>query len=332
MKVKKLLVALLVGLSACFSVGPPAEAKIIYVIDGEYSYYEGGFGYGGTSGSWDTNLPDVIVECKAVCQGLGGVSYINATQVVRIVSPGPIASPSADGNGVPDSDPVKAKMDCVANCAIQRTIHDNNCTIQAAQLRTKLSNMPAVSAISAGVVSRWLRKKIGGDVDTAPIWGAAAYGAASSEIDRKISDFNAGCAAMGAKAQNDCITGTCKALIGLPILFFARSRRRAREDDGSDVSMRGDLLAFLRYRMGASVGQLNWGDHRKRSADAAPRTHHELRTQVHCHDSSSSVRVPPVRNAEPAGSLRSMRTSPMPGQYHSSVVSGMSRQPLAGSA
>jgi hypothetical protein len=52
----------------------------------------------------------------------------------------------------------------------------------------------------------------------------------------------------------------------------------------------------------------------------------------HCQDCNSSVRVPPVKKAEPACSLRFIFTKPTPGQYHSWVTKGKSRQPVAGSA
>jgi hypothetical protein len=190
------------------------------------SFWDGGFGYGGYAGSWAIILPDVTVTCNAVCQAMAGISTLNGNEVVRVVAVGPHATSDPDAASVTTPrDPKKIKTDCIANCAVQRTVHDNTCTIQSAQLRSKLSNMPAASAIGGGLISRFIRRKIGGDIDSAPIWGAAAYGAASSEIDRKIADFTADCAAVGAKAHNDCITGTCRAWLAVPILFLSRRRR-----------------------------------------------------------------------------------------------------------
>ena len=119
----------------------------------------------------------------------------------------------------PPAPPPGSKDNCIRDCGMERTMNDNTCKSQKADLYKKLEAR-AIQAyrvkLGASFLKRWF-----------DFGGLPEY--ALEEIQRELTAFEYACDKKSADAQNACLQA-CKVKYGWFLAGLAFNRRRRKDD------------------------------------------------------------------------------------------------------
>lgn len=196
----------------------------------------GGVGFGdigglrdaGSGGVGFAELPRVEITCGVMCRDLGvTIWHPNGSAKIYVGGSGPAAmAPStkdAVGNDLTPEEQEKLKQKCLADCATQDKVKQNNCTISNAQFAAKVATVPIWTAVVGGIIGGFVFKGPG-------LVGGAMGGGILATLDTgaRVKDQLSMCMAVAARDNNDCITKSCKAWFLAPLVLL---RRRRQEDE-----------------------------------------------------------------------------------------------------